>query len=75
MADISKEIDKDLSLRYGIPLSIIEAATIAPFQFIRKVMKEGDFKSIRLMHLGLFGVKPNRLKHIRENALKNKSDS
>lgn len=68
MGNISKEIDKDLSLRYNIPLSVVEAATIAPYQFIRATMKKGEFESIRLGYFGLFGVKPKRLEHIRNKA-------
>jgi hypothetical protein len=66
MSNISKEIDKDLSLRYNLPLSVVEAATISPYQFIRMIMKKGEFESVRVTHLGYFGVKPKRLEYMRE---------
>lgn len=64
MGNISKEVDKDLSLRYNIPLAVVEAATISPYQFIRMIMKKGEFENIRITHLGLFGVKPKRLEYM-----------
>lgn len=47
----------------------IEAIVDSQFKFVRHIMKQGEFKSIRLRYLGIFGVKKGRLDYF-----KNKRD-
>ena len=42
------------------------------FKFTEKIMKKGDFDSVRLPYFGKFSVNPNRVKHI--NKLKSIKD-
>tara|TARA_R110002153_G_scaffold60505_4_gene163956 strand:- start:1868 stop:2071 length:204 start_codon:yes stop_codon:yes gene_type:complete len=39
-----------------------ELIVLSQFKFVRNVMEEGDYKSIRLMHLGKFVASPKRIK-------------
>ena len=36
------------------------------FKFVSKIMKEGDFETIRLPYFGKFSVNPNRVKYLTE---------
>jgi len=65
-----KIIIQILATKYNLPLKKVEAIVNSQFKFVEKVMKEGNFDSIRLPYFGKFSVNPNRVKHI--NNLKNK---
>jgi len=65
-----KIIIQILATKYNLPLKKVEDIINSQFKFVEKIMKEGDFDSIRLPYFGKFSVHPNRVKHI--NRLKNK---
>ena len=65
-----KIIIQILATKYNLPLKKVEDIVNSQFKFVEKVMKEGNFDSIRLPYFGKFSVNPNRVKHI--NNLKNK---
>ena len=66
-----KEIIYNLANKYNLPLNKIESIVEYQFKYIAKIMKAGNFKTIRLPYFGKFSVNPNRVKHI--NKLKNGS--
>ena len=65
-----KIIIQILATKYNLPLKKVEDIVNSQFKFVEKIMKEGEFDSVRLPYFGKFSVNPNRVKHI--NRLKNK---
>jgi nucleoid DNA-binding protein len=59
-----KVIIQMLATKYELPLHKIEEIVNHQFKFAEKIMKKGDFDSIRLPYFGKFSVNPNRVKHI-----------
>ncbi len=59
-------IIKELSNKYDIPEEDVETAVYHQFKFIKKIMKKGDFESVRLRRFGKFHVKKNRLKYLKQ---------
>ena len=52
---------------------LIEEIVDTQFEFIKhKAMPE--FKNVRLMYFGLFGIKPNRMKYFKVNKMGNQDD-
>lgn len=43
-------------------LDVIEKIFRSQFHFVRKVINDGDWYSVRLKYLGIFGVKTKRVK-------------
>ena len=56
-----------LAKEYKLPSHVVEKIFTSQFKFVAETMKEGNFDSVRLQYLGVFGVKPARLRHIEEN--------
>ena len=65
-----EEIIRKLSYKYDIPIKIVTDIINYQFKYIAKIIKEGNFETIRLPYFGKFTVNKNRVKHI--NNLKNK---
>ena len=65
-----KIIIQILATKYNLPLQKVEKIINSQFKFVEKIMKKGNFDSIRLPYFGKFSVNPNRVKHL--NALKKK---
>ncbi len=59
-----KIIIQILATKYNLPLQKVEDIVNSQFKFVEKIMKEGNFESIRLPYFGKFSVNPKRLKHI-----------
>ena len=53
-----------LANKYNLPLSRIEQIINYQFKYIEKIMKEGNFETIRLPYFGKFSVNPKRVEHI-----------
>ena len=53
-------------------LNKIESIINHQFKYVVKIMKQGDFKTIRLPYFGKFSVNPKRVEHI--NKLKDESE-
>ena len=62
---MKKVIDILASKHKELPRVTIETIVNSQFQFVRSIMKQGDFKSIRLRYLGIFGVKKGRLAYFK----------
>jgi len=73
MVKNKKEIIYYLANKYNLPLQSIDKIITYQFKYISKIMKEGDFESIRIPYFGKFSVNPNRVKYL--TALKNKKDN
>jgi|TARA_R110000782_G_scaffold244658_1_gene331411 nucleoid DNA-binding protein len=71
MSKNKKELIYSLANKYDLPLNKIESIINHQFKYVVKIMKQGDFKTIRLPYFGKFSVNPKRVKHI--NKLKNES--
>lgn len=55
-----------LSAKYNLDPEIIERVIRSEFQFVKDTIEQGEFESVRLHHLGCFGVKPKRLKDLQK---------
>ena len=71
MSKNKKIIIQTLATKYNLSLSKVEKIVKHQFKFVEKIMKKGDFESIRIPYFGKFSVNPNRVKHI-TNLVKNK---
>lgn len=64
MAKDKQEIIYLLANKYNLPLKDVEEIVDYQFKFIARIMKKGNFDTIRLPYFGKFTVDKNRLKHI-----------
>jgi len=56
--------------KYNLPLKKVKSIVEAQFDYVSKIMKKGDFETIRLPYFGKFSVNPKRVEHL--NKLKTK---
>lgn len=66
---IKKLIEKTAE-EHGISKIKAELIVLSQFKFVRHVMEEGDYKSIRLMHIGKFVASKKRIKILEEKKKK-----
>lgn len=64
--DQRKQILYKLAVEHGITVAQAEEIANSQFKYVSHVMKEGNFDSVRLPYLGIFKVKPYRLKKVKE---------
>lgn len=57
-----KKLIKQAAKEHNLSEIKTELIVLSQFKFVRNVMEEGDYKSIRLMHLGKFVASPKRIK-------------
>lgn len=55
-----------LSAKYNLDPEIVERIIRSEFQFVKDTMEQGEFESVRLHHLGVFGVKKKRLEDLQK---------
>jgi nucleoid DNA-binding protein len=67
-----EEIIYHLANKYGLTIKQVEDIVNSQFKFTAKIIKRGNFDTIRLPYLGKFTVDKNRVKHI--NNLKNEKN-
>ena len=67
-----EELIYSLANKYDLPLKKVKQMIEYQFKFVERVMKKGNFDSIRLPYFGKFTVNPKRVKHITK--LKNESN-
>ena len=65
---LEKKIIQRLANKYNLPLQKIESIVSCQFKFVSKIMKKGNFDSVRLPYFGKFHVNENRLKYIKEKS-------
>jgi nucleoid DNA-binding protein len=61
-----KVIIQKLATKYNLPLQKVEEIIYYQFKYVTKVMKEGNFASIRLQYFGAFSAKAERIAHLNE---------
>lgn len=57
---MNKDIIFKLSLKYKLPIAVVEKIIASQFDFTRDVMTQGNDEQVRLQYLGLFKVKDGR---------------
>ncbi len=67
------KIIKKLSKKYNISEFRAELIVKSQFKLLRESVESGNFKSVRLKHLGIFTVKKNRFKYYK-NGRKEKAN-
>ncbi len=67
-----KEIIYFLADRYDLSTKQVQKIIEHQFKYVTKIMRKGDFDTVRLPYFGKFAVNPKRVKHI--NNLKKKKD-
>jgi nucleoid DNA-binding protein len=61
-----KAIITNLATKHNLPISKVEDIVYSQFNFVGKVIRDGEFKAVRLPYIGKFHVNPGRLKHLNE---------
>lgn len=61
-----KIIIQKLATKYNLPLNKVEDIVYYQFKFVAKIIKNGDFQSIRLPYFGKFHAKKSRIAHVNE---------
>lgn len=61
MNTCKKDIIREIALLNNINRSIVEELVDYQFKFVARVMAKGEYESVRLHYLGLFGVTPGRV--------------
>ena len=64
---MNKEIINAISAEFNVPPHIVEKIVKSQFRYVAQVMREKTLEPIRLQYLGVFAVKPNRLKYLIDN--------
>ena len=64
------KIIKKLSKKYNISEFRAELIVKSQFKLLRESVESGNFKSVRLKHLGIFTVKKNRFKYYKNDRKK-----
>lgn len=59
-------IIQKLATKHNLPLQKVEEIVYFQFKYVAKIMKLGDFQSIRLPYFGKFHAKKERVAHINE---------
>lgn len=65
-----EQIIKKLAKKYGISEFKAELIIKSQFGLLKEAIEDGDFKSVRLKHLGMFTVKKNRFKYYKNGRRK-----
>lgn len=69
---MSKElIIYKLANKYNLPLSKIKEIVDSQFKYVAKVIKQGEYETVRLPYFGKFSVNKGRLKYLTKNKNEN----
>jgi len=60
--EVKQEIYREIASETGGTIQEIQKCVEAQFSFIEKVMKRGEFDTVRMPYLAKFSVKPGRVK-------------
>lgn len=66
MARSKKEIIQLIATKYNLPLKEVAEIVEHQFKYISKIMKQGDFETVRLPYFGKFSVKQGRIDYIKK---------
>jgi nucleoid DNA-binding protein len=75
MTKNKKEAIYYLANKYNLPISKVEEIVNYQFKYVSKIIKEGNFESIRLPYFGKWSVNPNRVKYLTALNKKNKDEA
>ena len=75
MVKNKKEAIYYLANKYNLPIKKVEEIINYQFKYVAKIMKEGNFDSIRLPYFGRWSVNPNRVKYLTKLNKKNKNEA
>ena len=67
MAKGRKELIQLLANKHNLPLEEVSKIISTQFRLVAETMAEGKYESVRLPYLGVFRVKPGRIKHFKNN--------
>ena len=62
-----KAILQQLATKYNLPIHKVEEAVFSQFKFTGKIIKKGEFESVRLPYFGKYHVLEGRLKFLNRN--------
>jgi nucleoid DNA-binding protein len=66
MARNKKEIVQLLATKHNLPLKTVTEIVEYQFKYVTKVMKQGNFDTVRLPYFGKFSVKQGRVDYIKK---------
>jgi hypothetical protein len=58
----NKKILKELSIKYGKDVRVIDTITRHPFKFLYELMQSNSEKPFRIKYFGVFAVKNSKLR-------------
>lgn len=61
-----------MATKHNLPLSKVEEIINYQFKFAARIIKKGDFESVRLPYFGKFSAKKGRIKHVQDGAANSK---
>ena len=61
-----KIIIQKLASKFNLPLAKVEEIVYHQFKYVAKVIKDGDFESVRLPYFGKFHAKKTRVAYLNE---------
>lgn len=61
---------KQLAKKYDISEFKVDLIVKSQFKVLKDIISDGDFKSLRLKHIGMFTVKKNRFKYYKNGRKK-----
>lgn len=66
-----RKFHDELKEKYNLPINVIDKVVSSQFDFLRTIISEGKYESVRLMFLGLFSVKKGRVERIKNQRATN----
>ncbi len=75
MSKVNKRLIHEVGLDNNLKDYIVKLIVESQFKALKEIIEKGEYESVRLMHLGVFKVNPNRLKKIKENAQRIQSNN
>tara|TARA_R100000951_G_C2632791_1_gene178262 strand:+ start:874 stop:1092 length:219 start_codon:yes stop_codon:yes gene_type:complete len=62
-----KDITDKLAKDFNLQPHIVEKIVKSQFKYVSKIMREKKLEAVRLHYLGVFAIKPSRLKYLIDN--------
>jgi nucleoid DNA-binding protein len=64
MVKNNKELIQLLATKYNLPLQKVEEIVYYQFKFVNKIIRKGEFDTVRLPYFGKFHVLKERLEYL-----------
>ena len=62
-----KDIKDKLAEQFNMQPHIVERIVKSQFKYVSKIMRDKKLEAVRLHYLGVFAIKPSRLKYLIDN--------